>query len=211
MDHSSLSSLNSHSEAPTGLLDKAEAILTRLRSETASTGGDSGTLAAVADLPERSAILEFDAGLPRAEAEEAAAREFGFKSLSEAHAASVARWRVEIERLPALRTADGVRLRRCALAFLDRPWLGQALRLGWGELELWGVHELAPFVRGDAMGLVASLALSPLGWKLAELTPHAAITVTQSGWRLTRSRFPAGIGAAVPLWECQVLVRRFAA
>jgi len=90
---------------------------------------------------ERSAICEHDGGSPRQEAETLAARERGFSDASSLHRELVERWATEIEwltTLPAV-SPDGAEALKRARAFIRQGWALQAVRLGWDEVELFGV------------------------------------------------------------------------
>ncbi len=68
-------------------------------------------------------------------------------------------------------------LRDDALAFL-KGWTAQAYALGWGGLDLFGVHSEAPRTRLDAMGLTPLLAGRPV---VAITEDSAAITAESGG------------------------------
>ena len=90
---------------------------------------------------ERSVICEHDGGSPRQEAEMLAARERGFSNAPSLHRELVARWATEIEwlaTLPAV-SPDGAEALKRARAFIRQGWALQAVRLGWDEVELFGV------------------------------------------------------------------------
>ena len=67
-------------------------------------------------------------------------------------------------------------LREDALIFLQ-DWAAQAHRLGWSDLDLFGVHRFAPLARYDCMTLVPLLG----GCQVAALTEASAVIVTGSG------------------------------
>ena len=90
---------------------------------------------------ERSAICEHDGGSPRQVAETLAARERGFSDASSLHRELVERWVAEIEwlaKLPIVSPDSAEALKR-ARAFIRKGWALQAVRLGWSEVELFGV------------------------------------------------------------------------
>ena len=99
---------------------------------------------------ERSAIIEYDGGLPRQEAEALAAQEQGFADTDSLHGELVRRWAAEIERLATLPAVspDGAEALKRAQAFISEGWALQAARLGWGEVELFGVCPRAPWRLG---------------------------------------------------------------
>ena len=103
---------------------------------------------------ERSAIIEHDAGLPRQEAETLAAQEQGHAGADSLHSKLVQRWATEIERLGGLPAVspDGAQALKRAQAFIAEGWALQATRLGWDEVELFGVCPRAPERRLDRKG-----------------------------------------------------------
>ena len=103
---------------------------------------------------ERAGILEFDAGLPRQEAETLAAREQGRTDADSLYGDVVERWAAEIERLATLPVVspEGAEALKRARAFIGEGWALQAARLGWGEVELFGVCPRAPWQRLDRKG-----------------------------------------------------------
>ena len=103
---------------------------------------------------ERAGILEFDAGLPRQEAETLAAQEQGHADADSLHRELVERWAAEIERLgklPAV-SPEGAEALKRARAFIADGWALQAVRLGWDEAELFGVCPRVPWRRFDRKG-----------------------------------------------------------
>jgi hypothetical protein len=90
---------------------------------------------------------------------------------------------VRVLAMPAPRPYDSARwqeIREDAFSFL-RDWGAQAHRLGWSDLDLFGVHPRAPIARLDAMGLVPLLG----GNQVVALTCEGALIVTRSGVRQT--------------------------
>ena len=104
---------------------------------------------------ERAAIIEFDGGLPRQEAETLAAQQQGFADADSLHGESVRRWAAEIERLATLPAVspDGADALMRAQAFISEGWALQAARLGWDEVELFGVCPRAPWTCKDRKGV----------------------------------------------------------
>jgi hypothetical protein len=85
--------------------------------------------------------------------------------------------------------------------FMD-SWAKPAAALGWQDLEIWGVHRLAPWRRIDAMGLVPLLC----GKRLTALTGTEAVLVTPTGARQTQRRQSCGpldLAEQVLLWELE--------
>ncbi len=121
---------------------------------------------------ERAAIIEFDGGQPRREAENLAAREQSFDDADSLHGELVRRWAAEIEplaNLPAV-SPDGAEALKRAQAFISEGWALQAARLGWGEVELFGVCPRAPWrlggqgaAFGGAVQVVTQDALAYVG------------------------------------------------
>ncbi len=142
---------------------------------------------------ERSAIIEFDAGLPRQEAETLAAQEQGYDNADSLHGESVRRWAAEIERLgnlPAV-SPDGAAALKRAQAFINDGWALQAARLGWGEAELFGVCPRAPWQRLDRKG-------AAFGGAVQAITQEAVAYV--GGLRRYRAIINND-GGAVPIWD----------
>ena len=142
---------------------------------------------------ERAAIIEFDGGQPRREAENLAAREQSFDDADSLHGELVRRWAAEIERLanlPAV-SPDGAEALKRAQAFISEGWALQAARLGWGEVELFGVCPRAPWQRFDRKG-------AAFGGAVAAVTA-AAITYV-GGLRRYRATVNND-GGAVLIWE----------
>ena len=125
---------------------------------------------------ERAALIEYGAGVPREWAE-------GFAQLDLATPPKgfhERRWRTLID--------DGGK-------FLDR-WGGEAARLGWSELDVFGAHPIAPGARYDAAGLVT---LINGGEVIAIRSDRATIRARLSPSELTYLRTPrAGV---VALWD----------
>ena len=142
---------------------------------------------------ERAGILEFDAGLPRQEAETLAAQEQGHADADSLHGESVGRWAAEIERLgklPAV-SPDGAEALKRAQTFIAEGWALQAVRLGWGEVELFGVCPRATWQRLDPKGVA-------FGGAVQVVTQDAVAYV--GGLRRYRAQVNND-GGAVPIWE----------
>ncbi len=92
-------------------------------------------------------------------------------------------------------TEDGWKtLQGDALRFIQ-GWAGQAHRLGWGSLDLFGTHRTAPTVRFDCMGLVPLLNGHPV---FAITEDSAAIKAASSGTLTFRRR------AVPPAEQCLI-------
>jgi hypothetical protein len=142
---------------------------------------------------ERSAIIEYDGGLPRQEAETLAAQEQGYDNADSLHGESVRRWAAEIERLAKLPAVspDGAEALNGARSFIAEGWALQAARLGWGEVDLFGVCPVAPWVRFDRKG-------AAFGGAVQAVTSDAMVYV--GGLRRYRAIINND-GGAVPIWE----------
>jgi len=144
---------------------------------------------------ERSAIIEYDGGQRRREAELLAAQEQGFNDADNLHGESVGRWAAEIERLgklPAV-SPDGAEALKRAQAFINEGWALQAARLGWDEGKLFGVCPVAPWERPDRKGVA-------FGGAVQAITQD---TITYMGGR-RRYRAKVNIdNGAVPIWELE--------
>ncbi len=85
-----------------------------------------------------------------------------------------------------------------ALAFL-RAWAAQAHALGWGGLDLFGVHAEAPHARLDGMGLVPLLGGRPV----VALTEDSAAIKANSGGTLTFLRRRAWPPGRCLIWDLE--------
>ena len=142
---------------------------------------------------ERAGIIEYDAGLPRQEAETLAAQEQGFVDASSLHRESVQRWATEIERLGKLTVVspEGAEALKRAREFISDGWALQAARLGWDEIELFGICPRAPWQRLDRKG-------ATFGGAVRAVTAEAVAYV--GGLRRYRAQVNND-GGAVPIWE----------
>ena len=129
---------------------------------------------------ERAAIVEYEAGAPRA-------------------------WADALARLNPSKPPSDVPPRRwvqfiddCG-RFLDSGWAERAAMLGWGPLDLFGCDRERPFARIDHLALLWLLN----GDKLVELHRDKAILETASGARQTYRRRPVEVGCVVLAWELQ--------
>ena len=125
---------------------------------------------------ERAAIAEHDGELPRKEAETLAARDQGFHCADDLPFEAVAHWRREIDRLANLGVGSrvGAEALRRAQAFIRKGWALQAVRLGWGEVELFGVCPRAPWQRRERKG-------AALGGAAQAVTQEAVVYVGGTG------------------------------
>ena len=126
---------------------------------------------------ERAAIVEYDAGAPRAWAEALARLDPACPRCD----MPPKRW---------LQFIDDCR------RFLDDGWAVCAERLGWGPLDLFGCDRTKPFARIDRAGLLWLLN----GRKLLALSADAAAIATASGGYLT-FRPRTGDLVGVVAWE----------
>ncbi len=142
---------------------------------------------------ERAAIAEHDGELPRQEAETLAAQELGHADADSMHGEIVRRWAVEIERLTKLPAVspEGAEALKRARAFISEGWALQAARLGWGEVELFGVCPRAPWHRLDRKG-------AAFGGAVQAVTQEAVTYV--GGLRRYRATVNNDDGAVL-IWE----------
>ena len=142
---------------------------------------------------ERAGILEYDAGLQRHDAETRAAQEQGFSDVPSIQGAMTRRWAEEIERLAKLPTAsdEGTKALKRARAFISEGWALQAARLGWNEVELFGVSPRAPWQRLDRKGVA-------FGGAVQAVTADAVVYV--GNLRRYRAQVNNDNGA-VPIWQ----------
>ena len=131
--------------------------------------------------------------LTRQEAETLAAQEQGYADADSLHSDTVKRWAAEIDRLTGLTAVspDGERALKSAQAFIGEGWALQAARLGWDEVELFGVCPRVPWARLDRKGVA-------FGGGVVAVTESCIVYV--GGLR----RFKAQVnndGGAVLIWE----------
>ncbi|MCJ2101977.1 hypothetical protein [Methylobacterium sp. E-046] len=149
---------------------------------------------------ERAAFLEYECGLPRAEAEAQAQTETAIipdgTNAPPPPADGLALWRAGLARLdpmeapcPGYRSDEWPRTLARAVAFLDQ-FGEQAEALGWTASRLFGAHETAGIVRVDACG---ALALPGAAVR--------AITATEVSFGYSTHRQKPGQPAGVPWWE----------
>ena len=131
--------------------------------------------------------------LTQEQAETLAAREQGFDEAASLHREVVGRWAAEIEllaKLPAV-SPDGAEALKRAQMFISDGWAFQAARLGWDEIELFGVCPRAPWQRLDRKG-------AAFGGAVQAVTSDAMVYV--GGLRRYRAIINND-GGAVPIWE----------
>ncbi len=97
---------------------------------------------------------------------------------------------------PGWKEDDWRTLQEDARRFL-REWAGQAHRLGWEALDLFGVHPTKPTVRFDCMGLVPLLR----GRAVLAITEDSAAIRTASGGSLTFRRRASPTVERCLLWK----------
>jgi hypothetical protein len=132
---------------------------------------------ATAEFDGRAAIIEFEAGVPRAWAE-------GFARLATIPApsgVSLWRWQQVID--------DAGR-------FIDR-WAVKAAALGWRTLDVFGVHDRKPSERHDAAGLVWTIR----GCEIVAIAEMSARLRASTGAQLTFHRRDPANPEAVAVWE----------
>ena len=76
------------------------------------------------------------------------------------------------------------------------PWAEEAARLGWSEVDLFGVDADRPYTRLDGMGLVPALD----GCKIVALSAEGAVLETTGGARQSYRRKPEQPGRAL-VWK----------
>ena len=129
----------------------------------------------ISDFEERTALVEYGAGVPREWAE-------GFARLDctdPPPGFSPSRWRQII--------GDGG-------LFLDK-WAKQAAALGWTAVDVFGVNPAAPAVRYDGMGLVPLIG----GNRVIAISADSAKLESAAGNIQTFRRYPRR--GSVALWE----------
>ena len=104
-------------------------------------------------------------------------------------------------RLPVEEQADfpptrWSRLRADLAEFVESPWRTEAERLGWSELDLFGVDATRPYTRIDGLGLVPALD----GCRIVELSGDVAVIETPGGARQSFQRRPDRPGRVL-VWE----------
>jgi hypothetical protein len=131
--------------------------------------------------------------LTQEQAETLAAREQGYDDASNLHGESARRWAAEIERLTKLPadSPDVAEALKRAQAFISGGWALQAARLGWDEVEVFGVCPRAPWQRLDRKG-------AAFGGAVQAVTQEAVTYV--GGLRRYRATVNND-GGAVLLWE----------
>ncbi|MEE8453163.1 MAG: hypothetical protein V3R90_00095 [Limibaculum sp.] len=131
--------------------------------------------------------------ITREQAERMAAREQGHDNTDSLHGEVVARWAAEIERLGKLRaiSPEGADALKRAQAFIREGWALQAARLGWDEIELFGVCARTPWRRLDTKG-------AAFGGAVQAVTQAAVVYA--GGMRRYRVNVNND-GRAVPIWE----------
>ena len=146
--------------------------------------------ASLSDYEERAAVLVFDAGLSKEEAELRAASEQGFSDATSLHAAKIEEWAGLLKRKLETETdIHGQKHVKAAIRFCEDGWAAQALAFGWTELELFGLCPRVPWARLDRQG--AAFANDRVAAVTAE-----AITL-ETGMR----RYRTQSDGAVLAWE----------
>jgi len=153
----------------------------------------------VVALEERAAVLEFDAGLPRDEAETEAARELGYATADAFADAVLACWRnaTASAPVPMRDAAHWETLRRLALAFLATPAARDAARMGWPAEVLFGV---VPTDAGAVRAVGAVFRQPGEGDLFAFDRDVALFRHADGGWH-HRNRTEFDPTGAVALWE----------
>ena len=131
--------------------------------------------------------------LTHGQAETLAAQAQGHADADSLHGGIADRWAAEIERLVSLPAVspEGAEALKWARAFISAGWALQAVRLGWGEVELFGVCPRAPWQRFDRKG-------AAFGGAVKAVTAEAMIYA--GGLRRDRATVNND-GGAVLIWE----------
>ncbi len=131
--------------------------------------------------------------LTQEQAETLAAREQGHDDADSLYGEVVQRWAAEIERLAKLPAVspEGAQALKRARAFITEKWALQAARLGWDEVDLFGVCPIAPWQRLDRKG-------AAFGGAVQAVTVEAVAYV--GGLRRYRAQVNND-GGAVPIWD----------
>ena len=131
--------------------------------------------------------------LTHGQAEILAAQGQGHADVDSLHSGIVQRWATEIERLvklPAVSPEGAVALNRAQM-FISEGWALQAVRLGWDEVDLFGICPRAPWHRLDRKG-------AAFGGAVQAITAEA---VTYVGGTRRYRAIINNDGGAVPIWE----------
>jgi hypothetical protein len=143
-----------------------------------------------------------DGGLPRAEAEEAAAREMGFDTAEAFYRAAIEVWRSEIAATPSTGIHDFDKLAAESLRFLGGDWAVKLLAAGWDETALFAVQEgQAPKERTDAWGLIPVLAWGVHRCTIETFSRDVCLLRTQRDATLRQPRTRANFDEALPWWR----------
>jgi hypothetical protein len=151
---------------------------------------------------ERAAIIEYEDGLPRGEADKAAARDKGFDTAEALYLAAIEAWRSEIAATPLTVIRDFDKLAAVSLRFLGSNWAVKALAADWDETALFAVHKgEAPKERTDAWGLVPFLAWGIHRCTIEGFSRDACALRTWRGAMLRQPCVRANFDKAVPFWR----------
>lgn len=137
------------------------------------------------DFAERVAILIEDGGHDPAEAHRLAIQDLGGDRL--------AGWLLRLDAI------SDDRLRQVATTFLQSPWAGLAVSLGWDDSTFLASSMGPRRSCGGAAGLIPTLAWSNNGARLAGIEKDRAIIKAASGSWLNWQRQRAGRPCAVPV------------
>jgi len=178
----------------------------RARAATA-TEGTLSSLPSITAFEEHAAILEYDGGLTRQQAERGAAVALGYETPAAFYSAVIAYWRACINRadLPEHfpRRSWFDQLHRASASFLAGGEALEALKAGWCELALFGAFQgrlEAARARIGAQGIVTMLGWSALGVRLIDLDRHGATLRTKTGAELHRPKHQSEINLSAPWW-----------
>ncbi len=151
---------------------------------------------------ECASIMEYDGGMPRAEADHTAAHELGYRTEEALDHASVEAWLSEIAATPQTGIHDFDRLATVSLRFLESEWAMKALAADWDETALFAVHEgQSPKERIDAWGLIPLLAWGIHKPSIISFDANACLLRPSAGEPLRQPRSRANFDEAVPWWR----------
>jgi hypothetical protein len=157
---------------------------------------------------ERAAIMEYDGGMPRGEADQAAAREMCFATPEALYRAAIEAWRLEIAAAPQTGIPGFDKLAAVSLRFLGGDWAPKALAADWDETALFAVHEgKAPQERHDAWGLIPVLAWGIHRCTIETFGRDACLLRTQHDATLRQPRTRANFDEALPWWRHPGIVK----
>lgn len=164
------------------------------------TGGIGGLRSSfvfldAAAFDDRAATLQFDAGLPREEAEDRAAQEVGLFDAGQYRTALSSQWKALLRQLYGSGPdRSGREYVQTAITFVEEGWAEKCALLGWTETELFWADENAPWARLDNIG-AAYLARNVIS-----VTDNTIVCGVHAGRPLVIRR-GRGDGRVAPPWQ----------